>query len=229
MDTLLIIMDSIVSKVMRLTGIIETAFGTPARIAILRRLASVSKPLSGRQLAELTGLSHRGVIQAIAPLVEAGIVSQRQAGRAHQYQLSRKNIALAKIILPTFKKEAELRDGFMEEIVKYFATDTVSLLLFGSFARGEENDTSDIDVLAIARTDSEKEKIENTGEKKAGTFREKYAAPLSLHCLTLEEIKGRKQSAFIKRVSHEGILLSGKTVEELMRSGKAKDEKRRKK
>lgn len=52
MDTLLIIMDSTVSKVMILTGIIETAFGTTVRIAILRRLASVSKPLSGLVLKQ---------------------------------------------------------------------------------------------------------------------------------------------------------------------------------
>lgn len=229
MDTLLTITDSIVSITMRLTGIIETAFGTPARIAILRRLATVSQPLSGRQLAELTGLSHRGVIQAIAPLVEAGIILRRQAGRAHQYQLSRQNTSVAKIILPAFRKEADIRDDLVEEIVKNFAADTVSLVLFGSFARGEETNTSDVDVLAIARTSNEKEKVEKIGEAKTEAFRGKYAAPLSLHSLTLKELRGRSQLAFLKKISHEGILLSGKPVKELMRSGKAKDEKRRKK
>lgn len=182
---------------MKLTRIIETVFGTPARIAILRRLAIVSQPLSGRQLADLTGLSHRGVIQAIVPLVEAGI-------------------------------EAEIRDDLMEELVNNFAADTASLVLFGSFARGEESNISDVDILAIARTSREKQKVEEIGEIKAGAFREKYAAPLSLHCLTREELKSRSQSAFIKGVGREGTLLSGKPVEELMRGGKAKDQKRKK-
>ncbi|MHB1055745.1 MAG: nucleotidyltransferase domain-containing protein [Thermoleophilia bacterium] len=213
---------------MKLTRIIEVAFGTPARIAILRRLATVSQPLSGRQLADLTGLSHRGVIQAIVPLVEAGIITRRQAGRAHQYQLSRKNSAVVKIILPAFKKEAEIRDDLMEELVNNFAADTASLVLFGSFARSEESNVSDVDILAIARTSREKQKVEEIGEIKAGAFREKYAAPLSLHCLTLEELKSRSQSAFIKGVGREGILLSGKPVEELVRGDKAKDQKRTK-
>ena len=98
-----------------------------------------------------------------------------------------------------------------------FAGETVSLVLFGSYARGEETNASDVDALAVAGTTNKKEVIEKIAEAGAAAFREKYAAPLSVHCLTLEEIKGRKQSAFIKRVSHEGILLSGKTVEELMR------------
>ncbi len=214
---------------MRLTGIIETAFGTPARIAILRKLATVSQPLSGRQLAELIGLSHRGVIQAIAPLVETGMITRRQAGRAHQYQLSRKNIAVVKIILPVFSKEAGIRDDLSDELVKIFAADSLSLMLFGSFARGEESNTSDVDVLAIARTNSERKKIEKTSEAKAAVFRHKYAAPLSLYCLTLEELSDRSRITLIKRVSHEGILLNGKPIEELMLSGKAKDKRRRKK
>lgn len=201
---------------MKLTGIIETAFGTPARIAILRKLATVSQPLSGRQLAELTGLTHRGVIQAIVPLVEAGIVTRRQAGRAHQYQISRTNIAAANIILPVFIKETEIRAALMEEIVKSFSADTLSLMLFGSFARGDESNTSDIDVLAIARTEKQKEKIEKAGEAVTGGLRDKYAAPLSLYCLTQEELGSRSRLDLIKRVSHEGILLSGKTIEELM-------------
>jgi len=214
---------------MRLSGIIETAFGTPARIAILRRLTTVSQPLSGRQLAELTGLSHRGVIQAIAPLVEAGMITRRQAGRAHQYQLSRKNNVVSKIILPVFSTEAGIRDDLIGELVKIFASNTLSLFLFGSFARGEESNTSDVDVLAIAGTDNKKKIIEKTGEAMAVDFRDKYAAPLSLYCLTQEELRNRNQLALIKRVSHEGILLSGKPIEELMLSGKAKNEKRRKK
>jgi len=214
---------------MKLTDVIKRAFGTPARIMILRRLSAVSQPLSGRQLAELTGLTHRGAIQAIAPLVEAGIVKQRRAGRAHQYTLARKNIVVEKIILPIFREEDDLRDDLIEEIVKKLAANTVSLMLFGSFARGDETDASDVDVLAITETINKKEAVEKTAETNAMAFREKYAAPLSVHGLTLKELRDRSQLAFIKRVSHEGILLSGKTVEELMRSGKAKDEKRRKK
>ncbi len=214
---------------MKLTGIIEIAFGTPARITILRRLAAVSQPLSGRQLAELTGLTHRGVIQAIAPLVETGMVTKRHAGRAHQYQLSRKNIAVAKVILPVFKSEAAIRDELVQEIINKFASKSLSLLLFGSFARGEESNASDIDVLAIVSNEHEKDNFEMVGEALAETFRDKYAAPLSLYCLTREELRNRSRLSLIKRVSHEGTLLSGKPVEELMRSGKAKDEKSRKK
>lgn len=214
---------------MKLSHVIEVAFGTAARISVLRRLASVEQPLSGRQLAELTGLTHRGAILAITPLVEEGVVKLRKAGRAHQYTLARKNIIVEKIILPALHEEEGLRSILKQELINAFAAETETLVLFGSFARGEETSASDLDLLAIAATDEKKHLVENLSEQCAPIFEEKFSAPLSLHCLSIDEIHGLKQSAFLKTVSHEGILLSGKTVGELMGSGKTKDKKRKQK
>lgn len=214
---------------MKLSHAIETFFGTQARISILRRLAAVEQPLSGRQLAELTGLTHRGAIHAIAPLVEEGVIKQRRAGRAHQYTLARKNIVVNKIILPALKEEERLRRALYQELIIIFGHDAIALVLFGSFARGEETPTSDVDVLVITETNATKEAVQRLAEQHALPFEEKFAAPLSVHCLSLKEIEGRRQPAFIKQASHDGVLLSGKTVEELMWSGKKKDKKRKQK
>ena len=43
--------------------VLEAIFGSPAKIRILRVLSTSPQPLSGRQVGELSALSHRGAIQ----------------------------------------------------------------------------------------------------------------------------------------------------------------------
>ena len=58
-------------------NVLESIFGSPAKIRILRVLSVSPQPLSGRQVGELSRLSHRGAIQALESLVELGAVRQR--------------------------------------------------------------------------------------------------------------------------------------------------------
>src|SRR5665648_793555 len=79
--------------------ILDMLFGTKARTVLLRRLARELLPLSARQLAELSGLTHRAVIAALEPLVEEGIVIKRSAGPAYQYSLQREHVAVEGVLL----------------------------------------------------------------------------------------------------------------------------------
>ncbi len=72
---------------------LESVFGSPAKIRILRVLFTSPQPLNGRQVGELARLSHRGAIQALGSLVDLGAVQQRRAGKAYLYSLVRNNVA----------------------------------------------------------------------------------------------------------------------------------------
>ena len=120
---------------MKIRNVLETIFGTPARVNILRILSTSPQPLSGRQVGELSGFTHRGAIQAMEPLVALGAVRQRKVGKAYQYTLAKKNIFVEKIILPCLKAEAELLDELTREITLSFGKDAVSLILYRSEER----------------------------------------------------------------------------------------------
>ena len=197
--------------------VLEAIFGSPAKIRILRVLSSSPQPLSGRQVGELAGLSHRGAIQALESLVELGAVRQRRVGKAYQYSLSQGNIAVETIIAPSLKAEAALLDDLKKKIVAHFGRKAVSLTLYGSVVRGTEKKGSDVDVLAIARNERMKSDLEEKSASLAPFFRGRYNSLLSLNCFTLDDLRDKKTLPLIRSVKEEGVTLSGKPLRELLK------------
>ena len=197
-------------------NVLESIFGSPAKIRILRVLSASPQPLSGRQVGELSRLSHRGAIQALESLVELGAVRQRRVGAAYQYSLSRGNMAVETIIAPSLKAEASMLDDLKRNITAQFRGKAVSLTLYGSLARGTGKRGSDIDVLAVARDERRKKKLEDKAAAGTLFFRERYNAVLSLHCYTLIELRSKKNLPLLKSVIQEGAALSGKPLRELI-------------
>lgn len=202
---------------MKIRKAIESIFGSPAKVRILRSLLNSPQPLSGRQLGELSGLTHKGAIHAIQSLVDMGAVKQRRVGKAYQYSLSKGNIFVEKIITPCIRAESGLFDSLKKDIAAHFGTDAISLVLYGSIVRGEEKKGSDIDLLVVARDEREKKAVEEKAELRAHYFNKRYNALLSLHCFTLSEISAKKASPLIKSIIKEGIVVSGKPIGELFR------------
>ncbi len=202
---------------MRVHNILELIFGSPARIRILRVLAGVRRPLSGRQVGELAGLTHRGAIQALASLVDIGAVKQRRAGNAYQYSLSRGSIFAENIILPAVRAEEGLLDELKRDVAACFGRRAVSLILYGSLARGEEKKGSDIDVMAVVRGERERAAMEEKAASMASYFTERFNGLLSVHCLTVDEVKGKKALPLLGSVMKEGVVLAGKPLSEWAR------------
>lgn len=202
---------------MELHKVLEAVFGSPAKIRILRVLSASPQPLSGRQVGELSGLSHRGAIQALGSLVELGAVRQRRVGNAYQYSLSPGNIAVEKIIAPSLRAEGMLLDDLKKKIVARFGRNAVSLTLYGSVVRGTGKRGSDIDVLAIAGDEGMKADLEELSASLVPFFRERYNSLLSLHCFTLKELRSKKKLPLFRSVKEEGMTLSGKPLSELLK------------
>ncbi len=168
-------------------------------------------------MGELAGLTHRGAIQALRPLVELGAVKQRKVGKSYQYSLFKGNIFVKKIIIPCIKAEAGLFDNLKRDIIAHFGKDVISLVLYGSFARGEERKGSDIDAITVVKDGKKKSEVEEKAASKVSYFKNRFNRLLSLHCFTYDEIKSKKFLPLIKAVTREGIVLSGKPLGELFK------------
>ena len=202
---------------MKIRKVIESIFGSPAKIRILRVLFNSPQPLSGRQIGELSGLTHRGAIHALESLVEIGAVKQRRAGQAYQYSLLKDSIFVERIVIPCIRAEASLFDDLKMDITTHFEKDTMSLVLYGSLARGDERNGSDIDIIAVVKDERKKREAEEKVASNVPYFRARFNGILSMHCFTKNEIKGRKTLSLIKSVMKEGIALSGKSLGELLK------------
>ncbi len=104
-----------------------------------------------------------------------------------------------------YKKIAE---EFGKEVSKLLGDKLVRVVLFGSVARGEERENSDIDVLIIVRGDSWKIQQDVSGI--VLKYLLKYGVYISAKVVTKEEfeIMGDIHSPFYHEVLREGIRIA---------------------
>jgi predicted nucleotidyltransferase len=121
--------------------------------AVLEVLARTEMPLSARAVAALTDgrVSHTQANTVLKSLTAAGIVSSESRPPANLYTLNRRHVA-ADPIVALVSMRTELLDR-MHRAVASWDPEPAAMWLFGSFARGDATDDSDIDVLVI-RPDS---------------------------------------------------------------------------
>lgn len=95
------------------------------------------------------------------------------------------------------------------EIAREFANEIKSehikrVILFGSVARGEDGDESDIDILIIVPS---KEEVEDYIADVAYSYIAKYHEVISAHLMTLEHYNRTKNYSFLTVVQEEGVIL----------------------
>jgi DNA-binding transcriptional ArsR family regulator len=114
---------------------------------VLTLLARADRPLTGRGIARVSGVSHGGVQRALEHLVGEGIVDRERAGRAFLYRLNRDHLA-ARWIEGLASLRLELIER-LRETVAAWPVPADAVVLFGSAARSEAGQRSDIDLLLI--------------------------------------------------------------------------------
>ncbi len=114
---------------------------------VLALLAAGEVKLTGREISKRTGSSQEGVRRVLDRLVQQGIVLREHAGRAHLHALNRSHLAA-----PWIERLASLRQTLVQRLrgdVHAWSVPAVAVLLFGSVARGDAEQSSDIDVLVV--------------------------------------------------------------------------------
>ena len=115
---------------------------------ILSLLSRAEKSYSGREVQRTVSASQDAVRLALRRLVTQGIVtSEPGGGRAILYQLNRDHLA-APWIQGLASLRLELIERLRHEIGKW-EVQPVAAVLFGSAARNEATETSDLDLLFI--------------------------------------------------------------------------------
>ncbi|MGI0056252.1 MAG: nucleotidyltransferase domain-containing protein [Nitrosarchaeum sp.] len=137
---------------MKLHNYLEQVLGNKIAISILRTLVKYKgKIYTIRRLAEDAGASHPEVSKTLGELEKFGVVQIQPVGRAHQISLNEKSYVLGKIIVPILKAEEKTLAEVISILKNHLGTKKIiSAVIFGSVAKSEERDDSDIDVLIIS-------------------------------------------------------------------------------
>ena len=114
---------------------------------ILASLAHTTQELSLSALAELSGVSLAHVARVIPRLAELGVVERRDVPPAVLVRLVPEHLASRAILIL-----ADLRHAFLDELgesARRLDPAPANVTLFGSFARGDDDAQSDVDVVVV--------------------------------------------------------------------------------
>jgi predicted nucleotidyltransferase len=136
---------------MRFHKPLSDVLGSRIKVDILRLLSRTRSDHTGREIAGIIGYSHNATRSALEDLERSGLVIYRKAGRANLYSLDEHNIVVTDILSSAFLVEGGLLGEVASIISRWMGRDLSSILLFGSVARGEESQGSDIDVVVVLK------------------------------------------------------------------------------
>jgi predicted nucleotidyltransferase len=202
---------------MRPTLTIADIYATPARAPVLRSLSLARIPLSTRGAGRAAGISHTAAASVLGDLESLGLVTRSNVGRAHAFTLNRDSVYVRLMVLPAVAAEDQVTDELCADLVDAFAADSLSLILFGSYAYGEQTESSDIDVFAIAQDARRKQQLEDKATERFEFFLSKFGSPLSLMAYSRREAAeylAPGKSSLRNELASAGIILHGLGVEE---------------
>lgn len=191
-------------------GILDRLLGSPARVAVLRALATIRIAVTGRAAARLAGVSAPQAQAALRRLAELGIVRRQQAGRAGMYQLNRGRAIVSRGLLPLFRAEREILDRALAEFAKRAGErGALSVVLFGSTARNDRGRDSDVDLLVVIPEPSAEiaAGIAAVAESVAG-HAGLCLAPLILARSDIKRARGQQRD-LLAAIEREGRILYG--------------------
>jgi len=196
---------------------LEELFGSRARVRILKTfLLNLERDFYQREIAAITNLPIRAVQREMERLVKIGLVEKQIRGNRKYYRCKSDFPIfeeLKSIILKTVALGNVLKDYLQKKKEKIELA-----FIYGSFAKGEENISSDLDLLIVGNLTSKEVSMLLSSAK------DMLRREINFVVYNEKEFSKKKESHFLKRVLKEpkiflvgdksdlkGILKSGKT------------------
>lgn len=198
--------------------ILEGLLGQRSKVAVLRVLCREAE-LTGREIGRKAGLSPRAAQQALLELYAAGVVHRKAAGASYLFSLNRERYVVKNILVPLFEGEQRLAAAMTEELRKALpGKGVVSVIMFGSVARGESGRGSDLDIMILLEDSVDARKAVAGVRDKGGEFLSKFGMVLSPHIVHRREFVSRfdKKDKLVQNVVREGRVVYGKHFEEVL-------------
>jgi predicted nucleotidyltransferase len=183
---------------------------------VLGVLTRTETELTMRTVAKLADVSVNRAVSVLNRLIGLGLVERRDVGSAALVRLDRDNEA-AKVIMALGNLRQHALDR-LQARAKAIRPAPASLIVFGSFARGEAADLSDLDVVAVRRLEVREDDrtwIESLGHW-VGQASRIVGNPVNLLTVGEHEVAGllRRQQSVWSQIAKEGIVLLGSGLKE---------------
>ncbi len=182
-----------------------------ATSSVLAVLARAERPLTLRQTADRAGVSHPQVARHIERLEALGVVQREVVGRSHQVRLN--NGAVGQLIRRFVDLDRDVLDR-MRDTARHLEPNAVSIVVFGSFARGAADASSDIDV-AIVADDPESDEWLDRLSAWIDEISEFAGSPVAEIVISTDELLERTDHPLWTAIRSDGLTIAGRSLTEL--------------
>ncbi|HET54429.1 MAG TPA: nucleotidyltransferase domain-containing protein [Ignavibacteria bacterium] len=202
----------------RINKVLDQVFARKSNISVLRALKYYTTGISGREIARLTGLAAKNSLITLSHLEDLGLVKSIKGGREHLFSLNRESYLIQNSILPLLESEEEFERAVRNEIKSKLKGKVVSALIFGSVARKEETEESDLDLCLIYEYKKNLGILEEIINSLSTKLYQKYGVSLSPLYLGKNDFiaKARKGKTPVKQIIEEGEIVVGKNLERII-------------
>ncbi len=187
---------------------LDDVLSSRGKVAVLRVLSSTTVPLNGREVARRAGLVAGHAHRLLAELVSAGLVLRRDQGRVNTYEFVDPQSAITRGLRDLFATEARRRHDFLRALSATIP-EVLSVVLFGSEARGDAKPGNDTDLLFLVerKTKRLEDRISSTCLRLAT----EHQLALSWLVADLREVRTWEAEGndFWRNVQTEGLRLAG--------------------
>ncbi len=176
-------------------------FGDSPKVRILELfLASPTTRFYLREIAKKTKLSVGAVFKHSADLAKKGILTKERAGKLDFYKLNR-----GLVVIKGLKRLHNISSDAVQEFAGALSTKAEKIVLFGSVARGEDTEESDVDILVAG--DVTKIEVQKLEDKIFRRFKRKIATVLRTPEQYIDMPK--KEGVLWKQIEKDGVVLYG--------------------
>lgn len=194
---------------MKLHNIFDEIFSRWSNIAVLRALNNYAVGISGREVSRIANLAIKNCFNALNDLENVGIVKRVRGGRDHLFTLNRDHFIVKTGLIPLFDVEKKFFDVVISDIKKKLKSTNISVYIFGSVVRKEEEVDSDLDICIIYENKNQREEIIQSVSELNSLLYKKYFVSLSHFLITKKEFFKRlnQNKNIVHSIVKEGILL----------------------
>ena len=201
---------------MKLHGYLNQLLGSKSSIGVLRTLIQYKgKVFTIRRLAREAGVSHPRVSKTVAKLENLGVVQIQPIGRSHQVTLNENSYVLKNIAEPLFMAEKQTFNQMIYFLKNHLSTKKIiGVAVFGSAARGQEKEDSDIDVVVISNDfNSAITAVSDAGEE----IFAKFHGNISPIIFSEAEFKLKRKSDLVRSILDSHTMVYGKNLKDILK------------
>ncbi len=200
-------------QVAPLTKVIDEILEPSVRLRVAGLLVLLpEKEFTGREIAGLLGVSHSNVQRAMRILVDDGFAFRRRLGRADIFRVNRDHF-LFQPLAELFVLRRKLPEQVTNDLRSNYDPAALSIVVFGSYARGTADRGSDLDVLVVT---DKPELAEKRTPGLVTRFSRKYGLPLSVKIVRPSDLRKRTLPPYIREALREGVLVSGLPLQKVV-------------